>query len=437
MPIPRPLRFRALRLLGVVGAAFAAAGCGSTAPKPVVCNAAQCPPDAVFVLAERCAVPVSPGESCNTLFDVCSQGHACVGGTCQPAPVVLEDCQLGEPCAFAFRLGKETFCRDNPKCFPDSALPPKCSVYVELGDQCDSSWLSPECRPCAPGLNCTELGVCLKPCRTNADCPCDAAGETDYGCVDFGRDRQFCRPCRSLGQSCDPTLPCCTSGETCAGGACCRGTGAACSASGDCCGSDVCPGGKCRPCTKNGEACSGNGECCTGHCEQGSCATPCDEGEPCKLPGQKGVCAQGVTHCEGGRQTCVPIAASSPEVCNGLDDDCDGVVDNIPPADCSPATNVPSSCQGLVIEGRQQCRDSELVCHAAQGTDYCTICGGACGTCAATPCTPGATACIPNAVCAGSAGLEECKLDPVCPQPTPACWRPSDVKLPPAHCFVP
>ena len=52
--------------------------------------------------------------------------------------------------------------------------------------------------------------------------------------------------------------------------------------------------------------------------------------EPCTVPGEKGRCAQGVVKCvEGGKIKCVQQHRKMPEICNGLDDNCDGEVDNI------------------------------------------------------------------------------------------------------------
>jgi hypothetical protein len=44
--------------------------------------------------------------------------------------------------------------------------------------------------------------------------------------------------------------------------------------------------------------------------------------------GMMGVCANGVQQCtSGGTLSCVPVVSASTEVCNGVDDDCDGMVD--------------------------------------------------------------------------------------------------------------
>lgn len=72
-----------------------------------------------------------------------------------------------------------------------------------------------------------------------------------------------------------------------------------------------------------------------------------------------GVCAGGTTQCSSGGQTikCVPNIEKSAEKCNGLDDDCDGVVDNPDaPGLCGPGTVCSQgTCIGI-------CNDSEFPC---------------------------------------------------------------------------
>jgi MYXO-CTERM domain-containing protein len=51
-------------------------------------------------------------------------------------------------------------------------------------------------------------------------------------------------------------------------------------------------------------------------------------GDPCQIDGEQGVCADGVTQCRDGELTCVANQTKSDEVCNGLDDDCSGEVDD-------------------------------------------------------------------------------------------------------------
>jgi MYXO-CTERM domain-containing protein len=57
----------------------------------------------------------------------------------------------------------------------------------------------------------------------------------------------------------------------------------------------------------------------------------CDgSGQLCDVPGAKGMCAVGMTGCSrsGSSPACEPVFQARTELCNGLDDDCDGAADN-------------------------------------------------------------------------------------------------------------
>ena len=69
-----------------------------------------------------------------------------------------------------------------------------------------------------------------------------------------------------------------------------------------------------------------------------------DVGGACES-GEAGLCATGLYACEAGALVCVPDNAPVAETCNGLDDDCDGTVDNGDPGggeDCD--TGLPGEC---------------------------------------------------------------------------------------------
>ncbi len=76
--------------------------------------------------------------------------------------------------------------------------------------------------------------------------------------------------------------------------------------------------------------------------------------------GQLGVCAQGTLVCQGGQPVCAPVATPSPEVCNGLDDNCNGEVDeglqqecyDGPSSSLDPVTGQPL---GLCRVGMRSC----------------------------------------------------------------------------------
>jgi hypothetical protein len=182
----------------------------------------------------------------------------------------------------------------------------------------------------------------------------------------------------------------------------------------------------------SGEVCDGCDNDCDGFTDNGlSVSIPCGfsgPGEPAYCAGQihckapvavpKGTCSAA-----GGFTACAfPAPGPSAEVCDNLDNDCNGVVDdNIPSVACVPAGTPP----GLVYGGNSQCKKGATQC--VNGATVCVgfvgpsaeVCDGIDNNCDGSvdngaasagqpcgvnqaPCTPGTTACVGGVlVCQG------------------------------------
>jgi hypothetical protein len=121
------------------------------------------------------------------------------------------------------------------------------------------------------------------------------------------------------------------------------------------------------PCLPVNETCNGVDDDCDGTIDD----APGDVGDPCSAG--VGECENGgVTICQGGNEVCnATPGAPGAELCNGLDDDCNGVADNSP-------TDVGDPCTA----GLGECQDGGV-----------TVCSGGLEVCNAVPGTPGAETC--------------------------------------------
>ncbi len=118
--------------------------------------------------------------------------------------------------------------------------------------------------------------------------------------------------------------------------------------------------------------------------------------------GSRGVCANGVNQCESGKLSCIPIYAPRPEVCDGLDQDCDGVVDN-----------------GAVCPNGDICHNGQCVPHCAQSSEFSCgsdmICDPTTGLCGEPGC--GSVSCPADQVCRGGHCVGACD-GIICPHGT-------------------
>ena len=139
---------------------------------------------------------------------------------------------------------------------------------------------------------------------------------------------------------------------------------------GGACGNDV---GECRPgvltCQSGSFVCigetGGRAEICDG--VDNDCDMNTDEGDPgggSTCGSSEGICTPGVTACVGGAIECTGGTSGVAEACNTLDDDCDGLVDEGNPdggADCG-MTDV-----GTCELGSEVCQAGSLVCVGERG----------------------------------------------------------------------
>ncbi|MCB9740008.1 MAG: hypothetical protein H6747_12150 [Deltaproteobacteria bacterium] len=204
-----------------------------------------------------------------------------------------------------------------------TALPPFCAVaacepgYVQQGNACVPKTVG-ACDPCLVDSDCGIVGaciatkqkglpenVCLLGCDAEGGCPGGLACQTIAGA-----------------KRCVPSEPTCTCDATNAGA---KRSCSKSSSAGTCGGQETCVPGDgwvgCSAQNPAAETCNGKDDDCDGKVDEGAGA-----GADCPVSNPFGVCT-GKTICTGtGGLLCQGEAASA-DVCNGVDDDCDGETD--------------------------------------------------------------------------------------------------------------
>ncbi len=170
------------------------------------------------------------------------------------------------------------------------------------------------------------------------------------------------------------------------------------------------------PCVPSPEICDGKDNNCDGLVDNSTV----DSGGNCGGT-SVGACKPGTNVCQNGGILCVGAVGPTAEICNGADDDCDGVIDDTP-------LGVGQSCGSNVGEctfGAQSCIGGVIVCVGGKGPslEICNIkdddcdgtsddstidSGGPCGSNIGV-CKPGTQTCVTGMIqcIGGTAGTAE------------------------------
>ncbi len=120
------------------------------------------------------------------------------------------------------------------------------------------------------------------------------------------------------------------------------------------------------PCEQIAEVCNGLDDNCNGTVDEGDPGG----GAACTVPVVRGLCAEGITGCQLGLLDCFQVNTPSPEECNGLDDNCNGAVDEGNP---DGGQQCPTGLLGICAVGTSKCATGALVCeqNLQPGNEVC------------------------------------------------------------------
>jgi MYXO-CTERM domain-containing protein len=266
---------------------------------------------------------------------------------------------------------------------------PPAEVCNGVDDNCNSKideGVSNACINCVPGNTIPEcagfsydtnnpndpenkLGAAARHCAVEA---CNCKDDNCNGKVDEGLPPNACggpcgcavptETCNGLDDNCDgiidngnwPNGPVGTKCNNGLKGACNRDGYLVCDGTGT---NTVCNAPVVTP---QPEVCNGIDDNCDGQIDEGTLP---GVGEKCG--NGLGSCQSGTIQCVNGKLVCDVTSTPQPEVCNGLDDDCDGIVDD----GKFPQTDTPCLCPGLTDQqaGVGICKAGKLKCMGALG----------------------------------------------------------------------
>ncbi len=350
-----------------------------------------------------------------------SDGPPYTCSPCMPGAV----CDLGIPC----RLGRVSRCVvDSPVCTDTGPAP--------NGTACGAMGSGMVCTAAACGCPagqqncggvCRTAGVCtagIGGCAVTGSWTCSG---TNVACSAIAAPPQV-ETCNGVDDNCngvidDVVSAACVPAQCQTGASYCAAGAVACARTGNSPAGTACPG-------VTGGVCDGIGNCV---CPPGqsNCGGTCrPTGGGCSVG--VGACQRfGTLVCSGAGTTCsVTAGAPTAETCNGVDDNCDGTVDNLAAVTCNPnpcQTGV-LACSGasaVCVPTANRPFGSSCpapvsgVCNGA-GTCVCPAgtanCGGICTAGVGNACTVGVGVCqrTGSLVCTG-AGTAGCNVSPGAP----------------------